>query len=340
MPATPAWPPHSLPRLFVDQTLARGALSVDGATATISAPCCASAPATGSSCSTTAPANGSPRSPRPARSGSRSTVGERLREREAVPDLWLLFAPIKRGRIDWLVEKATELGVARLRPGPHPPHDRRAAQPRPPARPRDRGRRAMRAHRACPSSPSRRSSTRCSRPGRPSATLYFADEARRRAASPPAPGPAAILIGPEGGFTDEERAAIRALPQARPVSLGPRILRADTAALAAVSLWMARGGRLVAHSSAGSVTSHRNPLAGRSAAARGRADDDPHRNRGKDEPPHREPRRSARHVRARARSRRSAGDRHRAREVRLSAAPTTARPPMTSPAASATCSPR
>jgi 16S rRNA (uracil1498-N3)-methyltransferase len=44
------------------------------------------------------------------------TVGERLRDREAVPDLWLLFAPIKRGRIDWLVEKATELGVARLIP--------------------------------------------------------------------------------------------------------------------------------------------------------------------------------------------------------------------------------
>ena len=58
----------------------------------------------------------------------------------------------------------------------------------------------------------------------------------------PAPGPAAILIGPEGGFTDEERAAIRALPQARPVSLGPRILRADTAALAAIALWMGAAG--------------------------------------------------------------------------------------------------
>ncbi len=55
-----------------------------------------------------------------------------------------------------------------------------------------------------------------------------------------APGPAAILIGPEGGFTDEERAAIRALPSARPVSLGPRILRADTAAVAAISLWEPR----------------------------------------------------------------------------------------------------
>jgi 16S rRNA (uracil1498-N3)-methyltransferase len=52
------------------------------------------------------------------------------------------------------------------------------------------------------------------------------------------PGPSAILIGPEGGFTDEERAAIKAVPQAVGVSLGPRILRADTAMAAAVSLWM------------------------------------------------------------------------------------------------------
>jgi 16S rRNA (uracil1498-N3)-methyltransferase len=73
--------------------------------------------------------------------------------------------------------------------------------------------------------------------------LYFADEG---GGEPPAAtataGPAAILIGPEGGFDDEERAAIRSLVSARPVSLGPRILRADTAALAAVSLWMAAAG--------------------------------------------------------------------------------------------------
>src|SRR5207237_7071802 len=71
--------------------------------------------------------------------------------------------------------------------------------------------------------------------------LYFADEAGGDAFAP-VPGPAAILIGPEGGFTEEERAAIRALPQARAVSLGPRILRADTAALAAVALWMGAAG--------------------------------------------------------------------------------------------------
>ena len=74
-----------------------------------------------------------------------------------------------------------------------------------------------------------------------SRTLYVARRARRRAFAP-RPGPAAILIGPEGGFADQERDAIRDLPQARAISLGPRILRADTAALAAVSLWMAAAG--------------------------------------------------------------------------------------------------
>jgi 16S rRNA (uracil1498-N3)-methyltransferase len=55
-------------------------------------------------------------------------------------------------------------------------------------------------------------------------------------------GPAALLIGPEGGFTDSENAFVRAHPKARPVSLGPRILRADTAAVAAISVWMAKNG--------------------------------------------------------------------------------------------------
>ena len=77
-------------------------------------------------------------------------------------------------------------------------------------------------------------------------TLYFADE---NGGAPLAEAIAAagsqrtgFLIGPEGGFDDQERAAIRALPQAVPISLGPRILRAETAALAALAIWMAQAG--------------------------------------------------------------------------------------------------
>ena len=72
--------------------------------------------------------------------------------------------------------------------------------------------------------------------------LVFADEAGGAPlaeALRSAPAPAAILIGPEGGFDPVEREAIRAVPQCRPVSLGPRILRADTAAAVAVGVWQA-----------------------------------------------------------------------------------------------------
>ena len=74
-------------------------------------------------------------------------------------------------------------------------------------------------------------------------TLYFADETGGDAAAAAfAPGPATILTGPEGGFTPEEADAIRALPNAKAISLGPRILRAETAALAAITAYMALAG--------------------------------------------------------------------------------------------------
>jgi 16S rRNA (uracil1498-N3)-methyltransferase len=79
----------------------------------------------------------------------------------------------------------------------------------------------------------------------PDRHLFFADEqggTPLAAAVRAHPGAAAILVGPEGGFDDEERTAIRALPQAVPMSLGPRILRAETAAMAAISVWMAEAG--------------------------------------------------------------------------------------------------
>jgi len=238
MVSTPAWPPKSLPRLFVDQPLAAGiGVEVDG---TYLGAVLRLRPGdavklfddrTGEWLAQIAEAG---------RKRLTLIVEERLREREAVPDLWLLFAPIKRGRIDWLVEKATELGVARL----VPVVTRRTIVDRLNL---DR----LRAHaieaaeqcerNALPELAEPRKLDALLKAWPEARTLYFADEAGG-APFAPAPGPAAILIGPEGGFTDEERAAIRALPQARPVSLGPRILRADTAALAAVSLWMGSAG--------------------------------------------------------------------------------------------------
>jgi 16S rRNA (uracil1498-N3)-methyltransferase len=165
----------------------------------------------------------------------------KLREREPVPDLWLLFAPIKRGRIDWVAEKATELGVAHLVP---------VITARTIVDKLNRER--LFAHMI-------EAAEQCDRTALPELAepvkleallkswpsgraLLFADESGGEPMLKNAAAPAGILIGPEGGFTDEERAAIRALPEARSVSLGPRILRADTAAVAAISLWMAAAG--------------------------------------------------------------------------------------------------
>jgi 16S rRNA (uracil1498-N3)-methyltransferase len=238
MVATPAWPPHSLPRLFVDQLLAEGAtVTVEG---TYLGAVLRLGPGDRVKLFDDRSGEWLAEIAQAGKKRCTLTVVERLRERESVPDLWLLFAPIKRGRIDWLVEKATELGVARLQPV----ITRRTIVER-------LNLERLRAHTI-------EAAEQCERTALPELAepvkldallkswpadrpLYFADE---RGGEPfaPTPGPAAILIGPEGGFTDEEREGVRALPQARPISLGPRILRADTAALAALSLWMAAAG--------------------------------------------------------------------------------------------------
>jgi 16S rRNA (uracil1498-N3)-methyltransferase len=237
MPATPAWPPSSLPRLYVEQPLADGALlALDGPPANYLAAVLRLG--AGAQVKLFDDRTGEWLA-EIAESGKRRIslrVIQKLREREPVPDLWLLFAPIKRGRIDWVVEKATELGVARL----VPVVTQRTIVDRLNL---DR----LRAHAV-------EAAEQCERTALPELaepqkldkllagwpkdrTLFFADEGGGDPFAA-APGPAAILIGPEGGFTDQERAAIRALPQAKTISLGPRILRADTAVVAAVSLWM------------------------------------------------------------------------------------------------------
>lgn len=241
MPATPAWPPSSLPRLFVDETLAAGAtLTLEGPPANYLANVLRLGPGAGVKLFDDRTGEWLAEIGEAGRKRVSLTVTRRLRGREPVPDLWLLFAPIKRGRIDWLAEKATELGVARL----VPVLTRRTVVDRLNL---DR----LRAHIVEAAEQCERTAlTELAEPQKLGAllagwpaerTLIFADEAGGETLAA-APGPAAILIGPEGGFTDEERSAIRALPQARPVTLGPRILRADTAALAAVALWMGSAG--------------------------------------------------------------------------------------------------
>ena len=156
------------------------------------------------------------------------------------PDLWLLFAPIKKARTDFIVEKATELGARAIFPvqTDHTNSERIR---------RDRLQtHAVEAAEQCGGTyvPEVSDLTKLSArlddwpEGR---HLLFCDEAA--AGEPPTDlstlpsGPWAIVIGPEGGFSDAERARLRAMPNAHRVSLGPRILRADTAAVAALTLW-------------------------------------------------------------------------------------------------------
>lgn len=168
------------------------------------------------------------------------TLDAQTRPQAGVPDLWLLLAPVKKTPLDYIVQKATELGVARIAPV----ITRRTIVER------VNGER-MRANAIEAAEQSGRltvpeiaepvplakaferwNETRrlmfCDEGGAPPAVAQLAKAGR---------GPWAILTGPEGGFDDAEREMIRALKFALPVSLGPRIMRADTAALAAIALW-------------------------------------------------------------------------------------------------------
>ena len=156
------------------------------------------------------------------------------------PDLWLLFAPIRKERTNFVVEKAVELGVARVIPvmtrftnSERWRQDKQLAH-------------AVEAAEQCgatfvPQIDDVAHLDRILANWPPERVLYWADESRAGQphgfSGPTESGAAAILIGPEGGFSDEEKTLLNSLPFVRPFSLGPRILRAETAAIAALALW-------------------------------------------------------------------------------------------------------
>lgn len=242
MPATPAWPPRSLPRLYVREPLAEGARLVPDAKQAnylgnvmrkvVGDELLVFDGRSGEWLACVAEAS---------KKKMLLTVERRTREPETLPDLLLAFAPVKRAQTDWLVEKATELGVACLQPvmtcrtiAERVKLERLEAI-------------AIEAAEQCGRTvlpeifeplP-----LECFLAERGRRTVYFADEqGGAPIADTLSSGPAAILIGPEGGFADEERALIRAAPDAVAISLGPRILRAETAALAALTVYMAIAG--------------------------------------------------------------------------------------------------
>ena len=164
-----------------------------------------------------------------------------VRPQRDPPDVWLIFAPIKKARTDFIVEKAAELGAARIVPVQTERTNAERIR-------RDR----LQAHAV-------EAAEQCGGTFVPEVadliplpallddwpegrSLVFADEGLAGEAAPDLPpAPTALLIGPEGGFSDAERARLR---EAATVSLplGPRVLRADTAAVAALTLWQAARG--------------------------------------------------------------------------------------------------
>jgi len=174
-------------------------------------------------------------------------IGERTRLQETGPDVWLCFAPVKRARIDYIAEKATELGASVLQPvlTRHTAVERvnvgrlranaieAAEQTERLTVPEVRG--SIELGRLLDQWPAERRLLMCDETGGgpPIADALAGLDAAARAA------PWAIVIGPEGGFAEAELAALRRIKDVVAVGLGPRILRADTAALAALACWQA-----------------------------------------------------------------------------------------------------
>ena len=165
---------------------------------------------------------------------------ERTLEVQMPPDLWLLFAPIKKARTDFIVEKATEMGARRICPVQTDfTNSDRIRQDRLQAH-------AVEAAEQCggtfvPEVCALQKLGQVLSTWPKDRQLMFCDEALAGRSSALtgglAKGPWAILIGPEGGFSEAERVSLQENPFTHAISLGPRILRADTAAVAAMTVW-------------------------------------------------------------------------------------------------------
>jgi len=177
-------------------------------------------------------------------SDSKKSVGlellEQIAEQTPVSDLWYGFAPLKSERLDYVIQKAVEMGVGTIQPVlTHRTQVNRLKHERLVAN-------AIEAAEQCEvlSVPVVEQEVTLERllDGWPTGRkLILADESAASASPVDTLNalkgqPVGILIGPEGGFSDEERAKLIALPYVVPISLGPRILRADTAAVAALAV--------------------------------------------------------------------------------------------------------
>lgn len=252
MPATPAWPPRSAPRLFVPGPIEAGrAVAIEAGQAHYLAKVMRVGP--GDAVILCDDETGE-WAAEVTSSGKRDVVleaREKLREREPVPDFELCLSLLKKPNTDLVLEKATELGVACIRPVLA---RRCVADKMNPERARTIVTEAAEqcARTALPELADVKKLDALLRDWPEDRVLFFADEqggAPAAEAFAAHSGPAALLVGPEGGFDEAERAAVRSLPQARPISLGPRILRGETAAIAGISLWMAMAGDWGAHRS-------------------------------------------------------------------------------------------
>lgn len=245
MPATPNWPPKSAPRLFVEQELSGDMLvALEGNHAHYLGKVMRVSPGDAVILCDNVTGEWAAEVIQAEKRQVTVQTQQHLRPREPVPDFWLCAALLKKDRFDLVLEKATELGVAKIAPVV----TRRCVADK------------LNLERA--GAIVTEAAEQCARTALPELAqpvkleallrdwpedraLFFADEEGGEPAADAfcyADGPAALLTGPEGGFDDAEREAIRAHPAARAISLGPRILRGETAAIAGIAVWMAEAG--------------------------------------------------------------------------------------------------